>query len=336
MRATSMRRLVGGAAALMLAGATLLSMSGTALATVPLATATSEAIPATFSPGNDAGFRGALHYQDPSTLAKLYLSIQATGASTADPNKLVDYIGVTKNGSPVAKPCGTPTVSSTSPITITITCSFKTVRLDDVFVALAAFNPADDTLPVSATYAWSTTGSTGSDVGGTSHGDTWPNPLVTVTSNPSTDATNYGGGFSIVNGASFGNLQAVSATNKQATKVTGLPAGLAATVLDGPTLSDDCGPTYQALCDANAIGEWSEVTVGDGQTLSTAFQIVITYYSGTPKSFVHKYVDSAGVTQYEQIFPFDKKNPQIPSFTWSAKDNAATITTYHNGAIRGM
>lgn len=317
----------------MLAGATLLSMSGTALATVPLATATSEAIPATFSPGNDAGFRGTLHYQDGSTLAKLYLSIQTTGAVTVAP--LVDYLNVTKNGSPVAKPCAAPTVSTTSPITTTILCSFKTVRLDDVFVATVAFNPADDTQPVSATFAWSTTGSTGSDTGGTSHGDTWPTVPFAVTSSPTTDTTNYGGGFSIVSGSSFGNAQAVSATNKQATKVAGLPAGLAATVLDGDALTNDCGP-YQALCDASAIGEWSEVTVGDGQTFTTAFQIVITYYSGTPKSFVHKYVDSAGVTQYEQIFACAKKSPTIPCFTWSAKDSAATITTYHNGAIRGM
>jgi hypothetical protein len=328
-----MRRLVGGAAALMLAGATLLSMSGSALATVPLATPTSEAIPATFSAGNDAGFRGSLHYQDGSTLAKLYLSIQTTGASTADVNQLVDYLSVTKNGNPVAHPCDAPTATTTAPITITITCSFKTVRFDDLFVATVAFNPADDTQPVAATYAWSTTGSTTSD-GGTSHGDTWPITPFAVISHPSTDLTNFGGGFTIVSGASFGNAQAISATNKQATKVTGLPLGLAATVQDGDTSARSCGQ-FQSLCDSSAFGEWSDVNVGDGQTLPTAFQIVITFYAGTPKSFVHQYLD-AGVITYEQILPCAKKSPTVPCFTWSSKDNQATITTYHNGAIRGM
>jgi hypothetical protein len=294
----------------------MLSTTGSVLATVPQGTATTEALPPTVT-GDIVGFRTNLFYTDTSTLAKAFVTIFTTNTGT---NR---FVAATKNGSPVANAC---TVVSDQ-----VSCTFKTVRTNDHLAVTVAY----DRTATSATAngVWSTTGSPTSD-GGTSHGDTWQDDRGPATATYDATATDYAGGFSIVAGGFVANSQAVSATNKQATKVTGLPAGVAATVLDGAAVTGDCGP-YQALCDT-AIGEWSIVTVGDGQTFTTAFQIVITFYSGTPKSFVHQYVDSAGVTQYEQIFACAKKSPTIPCFTWSAKDNAATITTYHNGAIRGM
>lgn len=316
MRATSIRRLAGGSAALLLAGATLLSATGSALAAVPSADATSSAIPGNYSAGNAAGFRGSFHFTDVSTLAKLYLNLKTTGA---DANV---YFTATKNGANVARDC---TVGAAL-----TTCVFKTVRTDDVFVVTSAYSTS--TTVVTANFVWSATGSTGSD-GGTSHGDTWDDipREATLSADP-----NYGGGFSVSSGSSIANSQAVTATNRQATKLAGLPAGVLATVRDGATLTAPC--TSNAAVDCNAlIGEWSEVNVADNQVFGSPFTIVITYYSGTPRGFVHSYFDGNDVLQQETVGSCPKKNPgaAAPCFTWSAKTNQATIYTLHNGSWKG-
>lgn len=315
MRATSFRKLLGGVTALLLVGTTL---SAPVLGAVPTAAVSSEAIPASWSPGFDAGFRGRYTYGDGSTLARLYLVIDVEGASANS------YLSVTKNGASVSCAKAIP-----------VSCSFKTVRLGDVFDVTAAFTPGVGSTVVTATFIWSTTGSTGSD-GGTSHGDTWPTDPVALDSTVSNDP-DFAGGFLSEAGAVVANGQTVSATNIQATRVVGVPAGIAATVKDGSGANGVC--TSNATVDCGAlIGEWSEVTVGDGQSFSV-FQIVITLYAGTPKSFVHSYVDTNGDPQQETIFACtNRKNPaaSAPCFVWSAKTNQATIYTLHNGSWRGQ
>ena len=317
MRANSLRRVAAGAAALLLAGATVMSMTGSVLAAVPTADAVSAALPASYSAGNAAGFRGTYLFTDGSTLAKLYLTLTTTGA---DANV---YFSATKNGANAARFC---TVG-----TVTTTCIFKSVRTNDRFVITSAY--ATSAAAVTANFEWSTTGSTGSD-GGTSHGDTWDDIIRTATL--SSDA-NYGGGFSIVSGSSIGNSQAISASNRQATKLANLPAGVLGTVLDGDTATGSCVSDETVDC-AALIGEWSEVNVGDGQPFSSAFTIVITYYSGTPRGFVHSYLDANGDLQQETIGACPKKNPAAaaPCFSWSSRDNQATIYTLHNGSWRGL
>jgi hypothetical protein len=134
-------------------------------------------------------------------------------------------------------------------------------------------------------------------------------------------------------GGSIQNLQAVSASNRQATKLGLLPVGVAATVEDGPDVTSPCTDTATFVC-ADAIGEWSEVFVGDGQTFSSVFTISIVYYQGTPKGFIHTFGDPL---QQEEIGPCPKKNPAsgAPCFTWTASSNTATIYTFHNGSYRG-
>ena len=95
MRANSLRRVAAGAAALLLTGATLLSATGAALAAQPDAVAESEPIPAEYSPGSYTGFRGTYDYDDGSTLPKLYLKIETTGADVAATPPT--YLSVTRN-----------------------------------------------------------------------------------------------------------------------------------------------------------------------------------------------------------------------------------------------
>ncbi|MDQ3128006.1 MAG: hypothetical protein M3Q66_06055 [Chloroflexota bacterium] len=316
MSATSIRRLAGGSAALLLAAATLLSATGAALAAVPSADAASSSVPGSYSAGNAAGFRGTFHFTDGSTLAKLYLNLKTTGADASV------YFTATRNGANVAGNC-TPGAALT-------VCAFKSVRTDDMFVVTSAYSTS--AAAVTANFAWSSTGQTGSD-GGTSHGDNWDNiPRTATLSND----PNYGGGFSVSTGSSISNSQAVTASNRQATKLVGLPAGVLASVLDGPDVVAPC--TSNAIVDCNAlIGEWSEVNVGDGQAFGSPFTIVITYYLGTPRGFVHSYLDANGVLQQETVGSCPKRNPAAaaPCFTWSAKTNQATIYTLHNGSWKG-
>jgi hypothetical protein len=293
----------------------LQAFAGSAAAAVPLATATSAAIPAQYSAGNAAGFRGTYVYGDGSTLAKLILKIETTDAAS------VAYVGATVNGSVVAKACGTA---------LPVVCTFRQVRMNDRIIVAAAFTPAVGATSVTAKFTWSSTGSTDSD-GGTSHGDTWSDAAKTATLSSDPD---YAGGFVTGSATSIQNLQAVSAGNPQATGLASLPTGVAATVFDGALATGDCINTATVDC-GNAFGEWSEVTVGDGETFTTAFKVTITYYSGTPKGFVHSYGDPV---QQEFIGACPKKNPAsgAPCFTWSAKTNTATIYTFHNGSYRGL
>lgn len=295
--------------------AALQVFAGAAGAAVPTATASSEAIPAAYSAGNAAGFRGTYDYQDGSTLSRLYATIETSGAAS------VAFAAATLNGSPVAKACGN---------TLPLVCIFRQVRFGDHIVVTAAFTPAVGSTSVTATYSWSASGSTSSD-GGTSHGDIWDG--VPHTASLSTDP-DYAGGFIVGSGGSIANLQVVSASNRQATKLGGVANGVAATVLDGPTVTGSCVDTADVDCDS-LIGEWSEVTVGDGQTFQSAFTITITYYQGNPKGFVHSYGDPI---QQEFIGPCPKKNPSsaAPCFVWKASTNQATIYTFHNGSYRGQ
>jgi hypothetical protein len=294
----------------------LQAFAGSAGAAVPDAIASSEAIPASYSAGNAAGFRGTYHFTDASTLARLHLVIGTTGASG------VAFRSATLNGSTVANAC-----TSSLPVT----CQFRQVRTGDTIVVTTAFTPAEGATSVSATYTWNTTGATPSD-GGTSHGDTWDGITQTATLN--TDP-NYAGGFVNSGGGTIQNLQVVSESNKQATKLASLPAGVAATVLDGPGLTNLCTNTADVNC-ADQFGETSIVTVGDGQSFGAPFTISIVYYQGSPDGFVHRY--GPDDSEQEFIGPCPKKNPAsaAPCFTWTNKSRTATIYTFHNGSYRGL
>lgn len=293
----------------------LQAFAGSAAAAVPLATATSVAIPAQYSAGNAPGFRGTFVYGDGSTLAKLKLTINTTNAAG------VPFVGATVNGSAVANACSK---------TVPVVCNFRQVRFNDRIVVTVAFTPTVGATSVTAAFTWSSTGATGSD-GGTSHGDTWTDAAKTASLSTNPD---YAGGFVTGGGSAIQNLQVVSAGNRQATGLAGLPSNVAATVFDGALATGTCITTTDVDC-ADVFGEWSEVTVGDGQSFGTAFKITITYYSGTPKGFVHSYGDPV---QQEFIGACPKKNPAsaAPCFTWAPKTSTATIYTFHNGSYRGL
>jgi hypothetical protein len=293
------------------------AMAGSVGAAIPSADATSEAIPQFYTDGHAAGFRGFFHLTDTSTLSKLYLRIDVDPALATNV-----YRAVTRNGAAV------PT-NACDVVDQDVICTFKTVRTSDFFVAVAGYLPAAGQTSVTATYLWSSSGVPQND--DQSHGDSWDGIAHTATLN-NTDQ-NYGGGLITDTDLSIGNSP-IGPGNLQATRVVGVPAGTAVTVLDGSTATGTCTTTPDVDC-TKLGGEWSEVTVGDGQNFPV-FSIQIVFASGTPKGFVHTFIGSDGTLQQEFIGTCAKKNPTYPCFTWSAKTNTATIFTLHNGSYKGL
>ena len=127
MRATSMRRLVGGAAAGLLIAATFLGTTAPALAAVPTATAHNEALSPAFGAGQDVGFRVTFDEQDSSSLSKLYLVLNVTGASANT------YLSATRTGADATNACTAG---------LTVTCVFKNVRPTEHIVVTAGYTVA--------------------------------------------------------------------------------------------------------------------------------------------------------------------------------------------------
>jgi hypothetical protein len=289
------------------------ALAGSAAAATPDATAESEAIPATYSDGDAAGFRGFFLFTDPSTLSKLFLRIDVDPA-------LADnvFFAVEKNGAAVPG-------NACSVVEEDVVCSFKTVRQGDRFTARAGYLPLqEDQTQVTATFVWNSTGVPQND--DQSHGDDWD--AIPRTAFLDNDEVNYGGGFTYDGDTTVGN-DPIGPGNIQAARLVGLPVGIAATVEDGLT-TGPCQDTAEVDC-SSVSGEWVEAFVGDG-LIYPVFKLEITYESGIPKGFVHTFVNAAGETVQEFIGPCAKKNPSFPCFTWSNQTNTATIFTTHNGS----
>jgi hypothetical protein len=319
MRPSSLRRLAGGAAALVLVGATVLSTASLTLAAVPLADVSVQALPAQYSAGNLAGFRATFLNTDTSTVSQLFLNVTTTGS---DPNGTF-YASGRVQGATVSGAC-----SQSSPFQ----CSFRNVKPGYLVVVDLAFTPTGGTATAAA--VWSSVGGPTSD-GGNSHGDTWDAGTASAGLSANTD---YAGGFKVSANGTVSNVQVVTASNLQATRLANLPAGVAATVLDGPTATGNCTTTSTINC-STLIGEWSEVTVGDGQSFNSLFTVAITFYKGTPKAFVHSFLDTSvvpAVQAQELIQVCAKANPTYPCFAWDSKTKTATISTFHNGSFKGQ
>ena len=291
-----------------------------ASAAVPLASATTVALTPFYSAGNDVGFLGTYQYQDSSTLPRLDLDVSLVGAT------VTTYVSATVNGAVVGacEPAGSP---------LPVDCTFGQVRTNDVIEVVVGATPSDPAGTVTATYAWSTVGNTPSDGPGQSRGDTWRAAAAASF----LDDPNFAGGF---NEGTIQTSLLVSKSNRQGARLASLPAAVPASVRDNVAETADGGlfDCDQTLADCLAlIGDWVQVDVGGGQTFGSVFTIEVVYYQGTPKFFVHRYVDGDGNIVQETVGPCPKKDPVsgAPCFTWKANTSTATIYTYQNAGFRG-
>jgi hypothetical protein len=303
----------------------LLAIQGfaaSASAAIPAAQAHSFGYP--YSGDHAAGFFGYFHLTDSSTLSRLYLRVDLL-----DPVPLANvYFKVTRNGTDVtSKDCG----PAPAPNAEDFVCTFKTVRNTDVLNVGVAWDPGTAEL-VHASIVWNSVGVP--DNGDLSHGDDWDGALLTA-SHSNGENGNFDGGFTLLDDPIIANAP-ISATNVQAARIVGLPAGTGASVRDGITADPGCVSDAQVDCNAT-FGEWVETFVGIGDSLTSLWQLQITYASGTPKAFVHVYTDPlTGALLQEYVGPCAKKSPTYPCFTWTPKTKTANIFTYHNGSWKGL
>jgi len=291
-------------------------LAGAASAAVPTATSDGSSL-GNFAGDGWAGFSMSYDYHDSSTLSKLYLEIDISGASA------IQQFDITRTGANVARSCAqSPTV---------ITCSFKTVRNGEHFQIQLVLNPSVTASEVRLTGGWSASGFV---LGGNnSHGDSWDlcqadnathgcdvfvdpklNELVSSRIGDADDAAGFGN-LSLTTNTNFG-------LNKQTAKLVDLPGGQYASV------DDNAG--------GDATGfSWISISVNGGAPLPAdgTFQLVIVYPKGTsaPKSFQHYNTENVLTDTYLLCA---KGATKINCFDWSNKTNTATLYLHHNGSIR--
>jgi hypothetical protein len=315
MQPLSKRRLVGGAAALMLIGATLLSTAGVAVASPPHWVMDVVPLPSSVTPGADAGYQVTITNNGPSNISTLFLVTSPTAGSPV----YVDDSGDGRNA------CTDPGVP--------LSCSFGALNAGEHVTVIVGYTTSGSG-SFNPVFEGTTSGTSFQDPK-RSHGDILIDNDFTGTVLNSNK--NFGGGFTKDNNGSIGNNDQLNGNNKQSTKVTHLPGGIAATVEDGPTTSGTCTPDTVVTCDS-FVGEWSVINVAGGADLHPGYFILQVHYkagTGTPTVFVHS---ANGPYAQEDILPcaggvFDGVTS---CFTWDAGTNTATIYLFHNGSVRGL
>jgi hypothetical protein len=264
-------------------------------------------LPSTVSPGTSAGYRVTITNNGPSNIPALYL---------VDSNKATPtYLTSDRNA------CGT----ATGPLF----CSFGAlIAGSSVSITVGYATPTSGN-SFGITFQANTSGVSYNDKKGTSHGDVLEKTATTGLSSNS----NFAGRFLTSTGEVVSNSSTLTGNNKQATKVQGVGLGKAVTVQDGSTSGPTCDPAV-VNC-SKLFGEWSLVNVDGGATQGVAFQIVISYKTGTPSKFLHVKDDGS----QEAVSPCagntaPTNNNQLPCFTLAG--NTATIYTLQNGSWRGL
>ena len=314
MRASSIRRLLGLAASSLLAGAMLLSVAGVAVASPPNWDMQVTLLPSSVSPGAPAGYRVTIHNGGASNISALYL----VDDNPATPVYLV-------SGRP-----GTCGETGSTPPPGPLYCSFGALNAyDSVSITVAYTTPTTGT-STNITFQANTSGSTFSDgLKNRSHGDQLTLKVTTALSSNK----NFAGTFSTLTGTSVGDSDVLSGSNKQSTKVNGIPAGVEATVEDGTGTTGSCITDSTIDC-SKTFGEWSVVNVNQGKDVTGGFYIQISYKTGVPTAFVHSYLADDGVTILQQRVDACGTTVVAPCFTWSG--NTATIFTNRNGSWKGL
>jgi hypothetical protein len=263
MRVTRLSRIVGAAC---LAGSFMLVAAGPSSAAPPGWTANVVSLPATVHAGADAGYGVTVTNGGKSNISALYV------VSTSVPTYVGGRDGAKCTGPGVPLKCTFGALSSGANVQIVV--GFRTGSGSSFRAAFEA----------------NTTGVAG-DKKGNSHGDVLAFAGTTALSSDK----DFGGGFSSDQSA-VGDSDVVGRNNVQSTSVTPPIAGVVATVQDGAGAGTfTCG----AACVGRTLfGEWSKVTVGDGQPVFDAahqailFPVtVLVYGKALPKGATASSID---------------------------------------------
>jgi Domain of unknown function DUF11 len=272
-------------------------------------------LPAAVSPTGDAGYRITFTNNGPSNISSAFL--------TSDSELTPVYLKSSRPG----------TCNELGTLSGPLFCSFGALNDDETVVVTVAYDvtgTVGNSFDIS--FQANTTGSTFSDTRDRSHGD----QLTTAVSTAIVDNKNFAGTFSASADGSIANDQALSGNNKQGTGVRGLPAGIEATVEDGPGTTGTCTSSGPVPCNA-LFGEWSVVNANEGNPVAGGFIVTIKFKSGTPTGFLHSFGDPV---QQEAIGPCPGGVPPAVitdpgCFLWDAATSTASIYTLHNGSFKG-
>jgi hypothetical protein len=222
------------------------------------------ATPATVSAGSYAGFVLSFTNNGPSNISNLFLV-----ADTPLGWQFVDTVnGPALNGTQYGSCTGT-----------SLLCNFGAVPAGTgpILVTAVYLTPAGLNSPVTITFHYNSTGTTG----GKSHGNDIAAPSGTVTV---TTDKNLGGQFAYNGNNTVADNPNLSKNNKQSTAVDAsgvgrtnfelvVQDGLSGPPTDG-TISGDCSGQ------ATQTGEWSDLDVGKDATFTNPFRATIVIYQG--------------------------------------------------------
>jgi hypothetical protein len=280
------------------------------------------ATPSTVSSGDTAGFLVTFVNGGSSNISQLFMNM------------------ATPSGATFVETITPPTVNCAPPIgTTPLMCSYGAVNAGQTVALTVVYTTPGTTGPLTATANWNTTGSTGSDRGNNSHGDTLSKTGTVVLSTNK----DFGGRFvDTATQTTISNDPNLGSKNKQSTSLTVNQTKLAVTVQDGFVPACISGST---ICHPESFfGQASDLGVANGQVFATPFKVVLTlYHPGIAASDVqgiyHSYTDSAGVQHDENITELCTADPPlIQCFTATDVGNQnlqIVVWLLHNGKING-
>jgi hypothetical protein len=246
------KKLLGRALGVLgLVGVAVVAGVGSASAGQPHWSMTVENLPALAAAGSEAGFEVTITNAGPSNIAKLFLRTDTAVAP--------DYVTTTQG-------------TCTDPGRV-LSCTFGALRKGQSVTVVAAFPTGGDDTEFDAGFFATTSGSSGSDKGNSSHGDTLRDPNETATQ--LTDSPDFAGGFS-VDGLPVSTDSDLSDSNIQSTTVAPPGGGIVTTAQDG------LGPAAFTCtgCLGTLFGEWSAVNVDEGNVVDGLIQVTLIVRAG--------------------------------------------------------
>lgn len=312
MRASTPARLL---AAIVLVSASIAASAGSASASTPRWSMKVLDRPSVVQNGSDAGYQVTISNAGPSNISTLFLVTKIQDAPT--------YVTTTQ---------GTCSAPGAGPLQ----CAFGALNAGGSVTVVVAYTTPSSGNSFDPVFQANSNGATFSDGRGTSHGDTLQDPSETPTT--LTKDINFGGGFD-VDRSPVGNNSNLSKSNIQATSVVPPVAAIVSTVQDGlPGNAFTC-----TLCAGKTLfGEWSRVTVGDGQQFGDLFPItVLVYGKAVPNqttldqiNLVHVLDDGTTTILSERCGA--TPTPDCVTVTQVGSNVQITAWVSQNGGVRGV
>jgi hypothetical protein len=240
-----------------LAGSFVVAVTGAASASTPNWSMTVTDLPPVVANGSSAGYRVTIRNAGPSNISKLYLVTKTQDSPS--------YVGQPTQGSCSASGAGP------------LRCSFGVLRAGASVTLVVAYVTPSTGTSYDPVFQGNTSGATYTDPGH-SHGDTLQDPSETPTT--LTSDSNFAGGF-VLSQRPVENNATVNASNIQSTSVLPPVSNVVVTVQDGD-------PSYAPSCtqcgSMTLFGDWSKITVDQGEQFGTLFRVSILVYGGVVPS----------------------------------------------------